>query len=318
MFKHIDNTMTEVYWYVGKITYELSENSTKASYGKKIIDALSLKLTKEFGSGFSSVSIRRMRKFYEIYSIWSAVPTELSQSHFQELIRVDRKEEREFYEQESIKSNWGYRELARQINTKLYDRYLISPDKNRIINESKKGIIEREPEEILKSPYIFEFAGLKENKNYLETDLESALLSHLTEFLLELGRGFSFVASQQRIKIGTEYYYPDLIFYNRLAKCFVIIDLKIGKLTHQDIGQMQMYVNYYKKTQMIEGENEPIGILLCADKDDAVVEMTLGDEIKNEYASKYLTYLPTKEELIKIIKDEKEIYELSKEDLKNE
>lgn len=237
---------------------------------------------------------------------------------FSRIKKIDRKEERDFYELESIKSNWGCRELRRQINTKLYDRYLISPDKNMIINESKKGIIEREPEEILKSPYIFEFAGLKENKNYLETDLESALLSHLTEFLLELGRGFSFVASQQRIKIGAEYYYPDLIFYNRLAKCFVIIDLKIGKLTHQDIGQMQMYVNYYKKTQMIEGENEPIGILLCADKDDAVVEMTLGDEIKNVYASKYLTYLPTKEELIKIIKDEKEIYELSKEDLKNE
>ncbi len=318
MFKHIDNTMTEVYWYVGKITYELSENSTKASYGKKIIDVLSSKLTKEFGSGFSSVSIRRMRRFYEMYPIWSTVSTELSWAHFQELIKIDRKEERDFYELESIKSNWGCRELRRQINTKLYDRYLISPDKNMIINESKKGIIEREPEEILKSPYIFEFAGLKENKNYLETDLESALLSHLTEFLLELGRGFSFVASQQKIKIGAEYYYPDLIFYNRLAKCFVIIDLKIGKLTHQDIGQMQMYVNYYKKTQMIEGENEPIGILLCADKDDAVVEMTLGDEIKNVYASKYLTYLPTKEELIKIIKDEKEIYELSKEDLKNE
>ena len=313
MIKHIDTTMTEVYWYVGKITYELSENSTKATYGKKIIDVLSAKLTKEFGTGFSSVSIRRMRKFYELYPIWSAVPTKLSWSHFQELIRINRKEERDFYEQEAIKSNWGYRELNRQINTKLYDRYLISPNKRLIIEDSKKGLIEKQPEELLKNPYIFEFVGLKENKNYLETDLEKALLSHLTEFLLELGRGFAFVASQQRIKIGCEYYYPDLVFYNRLAKCFVIIDLKIGKLTHQDIGQMQMYVNYYKKTQMIEGENEPIGILLCADKDDAVVEMTLGDSVKNVYASKYLTYLPTKEELIKIIRDEKELYELSKE-----
>lgn len=196
MLKHIDTTMTEVYWYVGKITYELSNNSTKASYGKQIIDALSSRLTNEFGSGFSPVSIRRMRKFYEIYPIWSAVPTELSWSHFQELIRVDRKEERKFYENEAIKFNWGYRELRRQINTKLYDRYLISPDKNKILLESKKGLIERQPEELLKTPYIFEFAGLKENKNYLETDLEKALLSHLTEFLLELGRGFSFVASQ--------------------------------------------------------------------------------------------------------------------------
>jgi len=313
MLKTIDTTMIEVYWYVGKKTFEESENSTKASYGKRVIELLASKLTKDFGEGFSAVSIRRMRRFYEMYPIWSAVPTELSWSHFKELIRVDRKEEREFYEQEAIKSNWGYRELNRQINTKLYDRYLISPNKEEIIKSSKNGLIKKDPEELLKNPYIFEFAGLKENKNYLETDLEKALLSHLTEFLLELGRGFAFIANQQKIKIGEEYYYPDLIFYNRLAKCFVIIDLKIGKLTHQDIGQMQMYVNYYKKTQMIDGENEPIGILLCADKDDAVVEMTLGDSVKNVYASKYLTYLPTKEELIKIIRDEKELYELANE-----
>ncbi len=151
----------------------------------------------------------------------------------------------------------------------------------------------------------------------MENDLEKALLSHLTEFLLELGRGFSFVASQQRIKIGAEYYYPDLIFYNRLARCFVIFDLKIGKLTHQDIGQMQMYVNYFKKTQMIEGENNPIGVLLCADKDDAVVEMTLGDDVKNVFASKYLTYMPSKEELLKIIKDERELLELANEEVSN-
>lgn len=217
MYKHIDTTMTEVYWYVDKITYELSENSTKASYGKKIIGVLSSKLISEFGSGFSPVSLRRMRRFYEIYPIWSPVPTELSWSHFQELIKIDRKEEREFYEIES-KSNWGYRELNRQINTKLYDRYIISPDKEKIINESKKGLIERQPEEILKSPYIFEFAGLKENKNYLETDLKKALLSHLIEFLLELDCGFSFGANPQRIKIGSDYYYPDLIFYNRLSR----------------------------------------------------------------------------------------------------
>ena len=315
MLKQIDTTMVEVYWYVGKITSELYIKSSDGIYGKRIINALSKKLIKDFGNGFSEVSIRRMRRFYECYPIWSAVPTELSWSHFQELIRIDRKEERDFYETESIKSNWGYRELGRQINTKLYDRYLISPNKEIIMLESKKGKIEKQPEELLKSPYIFEFAGLKENKNYLESDLEESLLNHLTEFLLELGRGFSFVASQQRLKIGSEYYYPDLVFYNRLARCFVIIDLKNGKLSHQDIGQMQMYVNYYKKTQMIDGENEPIGILLCADKDDAVVEMTLGDNVKNIYASKYLTYMPSREELIKIIKDEKELFELSKEEL---
>ncbi len=311
MLKQIDTTMTEVYWYVGKTTSELFNKAGNDIYGKKLIEVLSSKLQKEFGNGFSPVSIRRMRRFYEYYPIWSTVSTELSWAHFQELIRIDRKEERDFYEEETIKSNWGCRELRRQINTKLYDRYLISPNKNLIMSESKKDLIVKDPEELLKSPYIFEFAGLKENRNYLENDLEKALLNHLTEFLLELGRGFSFVANQQRIKIGEEYYYPDLIFYNRLAKCFVIIDLKIGKLSHQDIGQMQMYVNYYKKTQMIEGENEPIGILLCADKDNAVVEMTLGDNVKNIYASKYLTYMPSKEELIKIIKEERELLELN-------
>jgi predicted nuclease of restriction endonuclease-like (RecB) superfamily len=224
MLKQIDTTMVEVYWYVGKITSELYIKSSDGTYGKRIINALSKKLIKDFGNGFSEVSIRRMRRFYEYYPIWSAVPTELSWSHFQELIRIDRKEERDFYETESIKSNWGYRELGRQINTKLYDRYLISPNKEIIMLESKKGKIEKQPEELLKSPYIFEFAGLKENKNYLESDLEESLLNHLTEFLLELGRGFSFVASQQRLKIGSEYYYPDLVFYNRLARCFVIID----------------------------------------------------------------------------------------------
>ena len=317
MLKQIDTTMTEVYWYVGKITSELYKSSSDGTYGKRIIEALSKKLTNEFGTGFSAVSIRRMRRFYEYYPNWSTVSTELSGAHLQELIRIERKEERLFYQTESIKSNWGCRELRRQINTKLYDRYLISPDKNLIMIESKKDEIEKQPEELLKNPYIFEFVGLKENRNYLESDLEESLLNHLTEFLLELGRGFSFVASQQRLKIGLEYYYPDLVFYNRLARCFVIIDLKIGKLSHQDIGQMQMHVNYYKKTQMIEGENEPIGILLCADKDDAVVEMTLGDSVKNVYASKYLTYMPSKEELIKIIREEKELLELSKADLEN-
>ena len=317
MLKQIDTTMIEVYWYVGKITSELYNNSSDGTYGKRIIEAVSKKLTNEFGNGFSAVSIRRMRRFYEYYPNWSTVSTKLSWAHFQELIRIERKEERYFYQTESIKSNWGCRELRRQINTKLYDRYLISPNKNLIMKEAKKGLIEKQPEELLKIPYIFEFAGLKENKNYLESDLEKSLLNHLTEFLLELGRGFSFVASQQRLKIGLEYYYPDLIFYNRLARCFVIIDLKIGKLSHQDIGQMQMYVNYYKKTQMIDGENEPIGILLCADKDDAVVEMTLGDSVKNVYASKYLTYMPSKEELLNIINDEKELLELSKEEFEN-
>lgn len=235
VLKQIDTTMVEVYWYVGKITHELLDASEKTSYGKQIVDSLANKLTTEFGSGFSATSIRRMRQFYECFPIYASVPRELSWAHFREIIRIYRKEERDFYLEEAIKSNWSYRELNRQINTKLFDRLLISPDKEKVIELSKNDSIAKTPEDLLKTPYIFEFAGLKENKSYLETDLEKALLSHLTEFLLELGRGFSYFGNQQRIKVGEEYYYPDLVFYNRLARCFVIIDLKIGKLTHQDI-----------------------------------------------------------------------------------
>lgn len=192
----------------------------------------------------------------------------------------------------------------------LYDRLLLSTDKEKVKELSEKGLIIKEPKDVVKDPFVFEFLELKENRKYLETDLENALLEHLKEFLLELGKGFSYMGRQYRIKIGNEFFYPDLVFYNRLAKCFVVIDLKIGKLTHQDIGQMQMYVNYFKRTQMIDGENEPIGILLCADKNDIVVEMTLPDG-SNIYTSKYMTYLPTKEELIREIEEEKSILELS-------
>ena len=197
MLKQIDITMIEVYWYVGKITSELYKSSSDGTYGKRIIEALSKKLTDEFGTGFSSVSIRRMRRFYEFYPNWSAVPTELSWSHFQELIRIERKEEREFYQIESIKSNWGYRELGRQINTKLYDRYLISPDKNLIMTESKKDEIEKQPDELLKNPYIFEFVGLKENRNYLESDLEESLLNHLIVKETSSGYGHMSVYSSE-------------------------------------------------------------------------------------------------------------------------
>ncbi|MCL2383800.1 MAG: PDDEXK nuclease domain-containing protein [Oscillospiraceae bacterium] len=316
IYKHIDNSATEINWYVGKIASELLGDNKRADYGKQIIEALSKKLQAEFGSGFAPVSIRRMRRFYDYFPIWSAVPTELTWSHFQELIPITRKEERDFYMQECIKSNWGYRELRRQIGTKLYDRLLISQDENYVLDMSKEGLIVNKPEDILKAPYIFEFAGLKQDKSYLESDLQKALLSHLSEFLLELGRGFYYGGEKERLRIGDEYYYPDLVFYNRLAKCFVIIDLKMNKLTHGDIGQMQMYVNYFKQTKMLEWENEPIGILLCASKNDTMVEMTLGDN-KNIYTASYLTYLPTKEELITVIEDEKERIESIK-NLKDE
>lgn len=314
LYQQANIAMLRTYWYIGSIAYNLSGENNQENYGKNIIKTLSARLVAEFGSGYSPVSLWRMRKFYEMYPEWSDDFAKLSWAHYQQLIKIDRKEEREFYRDESINSNWSYRELGRQINTKLYDRLLVAPNKQKLLADAEKHQLAKQPKELLKTPYIFEFAGLKENKKYLETDLERALIDHLAEFLLELGRGFAFVGSQQRIKIGDDYFYPDLVFYNWLAKCFVIFDLKIGTLTHQDVGQMQMYVNYYKKTQMAEGDNEPIGVLLCANKNDAAVEMTLGDDIKNVYASNYLTYLPSKEELIRIIQEQKALIELSLED----
>jgi len=304
-------------WYIGKTIVDLQKGNSRAEYGKQIIKSLSEKLTKEFGSGFSMQNLRKMRQFYEAFPIRSTVSSELSWSHYMELIRIVRVEERNFYYNEAISSNWSVRELQRQKDTMLYDRLLLPGDKEKIKELSEKGQIIKKPEDIIRNPYILEFSGLKENSKYLETDLEKALLAHLSEFLLELGKGFSFVGSQQRINLDGDYFYPDLVFYNRLAKCFVIIDLKIGKLTHQDIGQMQMYVNYYKKTQMIDGENEPIGILLCAKKNDTVVEMTLGDN-KNIYTSKYLTYIPTKEELIAEVESQRAILETTISDIEEE
>lgn len=313
IYTTINITILETYWYIGKTIIELQEGDSRAEYGKAIVKSLSQKLTKEFGNGFSIANLTRMKNFYEYFPNIATLSQQLSWSHYVELVKIHRKEERDFYYNESVESNWSVRELQRQKNAMLYNRLLLGADINKVKELSEKGIIINKPEDVVKNPYVFEFLGLKENTGYLESDLEKALLNHLTEFLLELGKGFSFMGNQVRITLDGDHFYPDLIFYNRLAKCFVIIDLKIGKLTHQDVGQMQMYVNYYKRTQMIDGENEPIGILLCADKNDTVVEMTLGDEHKNIYASNYLTYLPTKEELIREIETEKAILEAMEE-----
>jgi predicted nuclease of restriction endonuclease-like (RecB) superfamily len=258
IYRTINTTIIDTYWYIGKIIMELQNGNERAEYGEAILKSLSNKLSVDFGKGFSKRNLERMRLFYNTFPIATTLSSQLTWSHYLELIKIVRDEERNFYMNECINSNWSVRELQRQKNSMLYDRLLLSTDKEKTIDLSRKGLIINEPKDVVKSPYVFEFLGLKENTSYLETDLEKALLNHLKEFLLELGKGFAFVGNQQRITLDGDYFYPDLLFYNRLAKCFVIIDLKIGKLTHQDIGQMQMYVNYYKKTQMIEGENEPI------------------------------------------------------------
>jgi predicted nuclease of restriction endonuclease-like (RecB) superfamily len=223
---------------------------------------------------------------------------------------VERPDARQFYLEECINSTWSTRELERQINSLLFERLALSRDKKGVMGLASKGHEIQKPEDIVKDPYVLEFLGLEKHEKYLEKDIEQALIDKLQQFLLELGKGFSFVARQQRITLDRNHFYIDLVFYNRLTRCFVLIDLKVGKLTHQDIGQMQMYVNYYKRTQMVEGENEPIGILLCAEKNKAVVKFTLPEGQKQIYISKYIPYLPSEEELRAEILREKELIEM--------
>ena len=236
---------------------------------------------------------------YLSFSIQQTLSAELSWSHYQKLMRIDDKVRREFYTEECIKSGWSVRQLDRQINSFFYERLLSSQNKESVSSEIKQLEPKPEYEKIIRDPYVLEFLDLNPNPNFYEKDLEQALINHLQKFLLELGRGFSFVARQKHITFDGEHFYIDLVFYNYILKCFVLIDLKVGKLTHQDLGQMQMYVNYYTRELMNEGDNPPIGIVLCADKSDSVVKYTLSEENTQIFASKYKLYLPTEEEFKK-------------------
>ena len=236
---------------------------------------------------------------YLSFSIQQTLSAELSWSHYQKLMRIDDKVRREFYTEECIKSGWSVRQLDRQINSFFYERLLSSQNKQSVSGEIEQLEPKPEYEKIIRDPYVLEFLELNPNPNFYEKDLEQALINHLQKFLLELGRGFSFVARQKHITFDGEHFYIDLVFYNYILKCFVLIDLKVGKLTHQDLGQMQMYVNYYTRELMNEGDNPPIGIVLCADKSDSVVKYTLSEENTQIFASKYKLYLPTEEEFKK-------------------
>ena len=260
-------------------------------------------MTKEFGKGFTVANLKNMRQFYLIFQKSYALRSELTWTHYRLLMRVGNENARNFYIEECIKSNWSTRQLERQITTLFYGRLLSSKDKEKV----SKEIFKLEPqikkaEDIIKDPYVLEFLGLPENTNFLEKNLEQALIDHLQKFLLELGRGFSFVARQKRITFDGRHFYIDLVFYNYLLKCFVLIDLKVGDLTHQDLGQMQMYVHYFEEEMMNEGDNPPIGIVLCADKSDSIVKYTLSKNETQVFASKYKAYLPSEEELLSEIK----------------
>lgn len=299
VYTAVNTAMVQAYWEIGEQIYKACGDNDRSEYGKNLIKFLSDKLTSEFGKGFSETNLKNMRRFYIQFPIRQTLSAELSWSHYQKLMRIDDKVLREFYTEECIKSGWSVRQLERQINSFFYERLLSSQNKKDVSEEVKSLEPKPEYEKIIRDPYVLEFLNLSPNPNFYEKDLEQALIDHLQKFLLELGRGFSFVSRQKHITFDGEHFYIDLVFYNYVLKCFVLIDLKIGKLTHQDLGQMQMYVNYYTRELMNEGDNPPIGIVLCADKSDAVVRYTLSEENTQIFASKYKLYLPTEEEFKK-------------------
>lgn len=297
IYKSVNSAMVEAYWNIGKKIYEVCGENDRAAYGKQVLKDISKALTKEFGQGFSIQNLRKMRQFYTVYQKRSTVSSELSWSHYQLLMRVEDEKARQFYTNECTKASWSVRQLQRQINTMYYNRILASKDKKSVAQEIEKTVPKPEYESIIKDPYVLEFLDLPANEHFYESNLEQALIDHLQKFLLELGRGFSFVARQKHFVVDGRHFYIDLVFYNYILKCFVLIDLKTEDLTHQDIGQMQMYVNYYTRELMNEGDNPPIGILLCADKSDTLVKYTLPEDNNQIFASKYKTYLPSEEEL---------------------
>ena len=297
VYHAVNFSMVNAYWNIGKAIYDVCGESDRAAYGKQVLDYISARLTSEFGKGFSVRNLRNMRRFYCTFPKRQTVSAELSWSHYQLIMKVEHEEEREFYIQEAVKSNWSVRQLDRQINTMFYKRLLASRDKESVAAEIQTTEPRPEYEKIIKDPYVLEFLDLPANEHYYESTLEQALIDHLQKFLLELGRGFSFVARQKHFNIDGRHFYIDLVFYNYILKCFVLIDLKTDDLTHQDIGQMQMYVNYYTRKMMNEGDNPPIGLLLCAKKSDTLVKMTLPEDNNQIYAAKYMDYMPTEEEL---------------------
>ena len=297
VYAALNSTMVNTYWNIGKTIYEACGENDRAGYGKNLLRFLSEKLEAEFGKGFSERNLQMIRKFYLTFPNANALRSELSWTHYRSLMRVNDEIARNFYLEEAVKSGWSSRQLDRQINSFYYQRILASRDKVSVAAEIETIEPKPEYEKIIKDPYVLEFLDLPANEHFYESELEQALIDHLQKFLLELGRGYSFVARQKHFKADDEHFYIDLVFYNYILKCFVLIDLKIGRLTHQDIGQMQMYVNYYTRKLMNEGDNPPIGIVLCAEKSDTVVEYTLPEDNKQIFAAKYLPYMPTKEEL---------------------
>lgn len=318
----VNLSMVYAYYEIGKmIVEEEQQGENRAAYGKQLLKKLSEYLTEQFGRGYSVGNLKNIRQFYKVYSSDQIGETLFSQfknlpsvdtgrkfflswSHYLMLMRMKNADERHFYEIEAAKNDWSLTELKRQFNSSLYERLALSTDKEKVYSLALEGQKIESPKDAVKDPYVLEFLGLQELPEYSETELESRIIDHLQQFLLELGTGFAFIGRQVRFTFDEEHFMVDLVFYNRLLRCFVLFDLKIGELKHQDIGQMQMYVHYYDRKVKLEDENPTIGIILCKDKNNAIVEMTLPEDNSQIFASKYETVLPSKEELQKLLNEQ--------------
>ena len=308
--RSVDFCRVQMYWQLGRrIFEEEQQGKERADYGSYLIKNLAKQLEPDYGSGFSVRQLERSRQFYRLYPIASTLRTQLNWSQYKMLMAISEADKREYYELEAVNNSWTARELERQINSQLYERLLLSNDKESVLAVARKERIPQSPQEIIKDPMYLEFLGLKPQATYYEKDLESAIITHLQHFLLELGQGFTFVARQKRILLEDDEFFADLVFYNRLLKCFVVVELKTGKLTHQDLGQLQMYVNYYDRVEKMADENPTVGILLCTSKNDTAVKMALPEDNKTILAREYKLYLPSQTQLIDEVNSVREMME---------
>ncbi len=309
-YKAVNFAMVQAYWQVGRLIVEDEQNGkTRAEYGKKVLEELAERLTAEFGKGFDASNLRYMRLFYQAFPNCDAVRHELSWTHYRLLLRVENRDARDWYMNEAATENWSSRQLERQISVLYYDRMLLSADKKstRADADSNMALAKLEPENFIRNPYVLEFLNLKDYPNLHEKDMEEGLINNLQAFLLELGKGFCFVARQKRVRFDDQDFYIDLVFYNCILKCYVLIDLKLGELTYQDIGQMDGYIRLYEEQYRKEDDNPTLGIVLCSNRNEAMVKYSVLHESKQLFASKYLLYLPSEDELKKEIERERKL-----------
>lgn len=309
-YSAVNEAMVQAYWLIGKTIVEDEQNGNdRAEYGKETLQFISARLTEEFGKGFSVRTLQQLKKFYVVYPNTNALRSQLNWTHYRNLIKVKSDEARSWYEEETIKSQWSSRQLERQISALYYERLLSSREKAPVIEEAEQKLSTLAPEEFIKNPYVLEFLKVKEYPSLRESELEQALIDHLQEFLLELGRGFCFVARQKLMRFDDDDFYLDLVFYHSVLKCYILIDLKIGKLTHQDVGQMDSYIRMFDALQKNEDDNPTLGIILCSEPNETIAKYSILNDSKQLFASKYIYNIPTVEELQDYINDQRRIFE---------